>query len=134
MTKHVVAVDDSADDLLFLKEAWTEAGAVSLLKTFQKPEAALAYLQDGGEAALLLVDFKMREMNGAQMIAQLRKDHKRLTPAIVISTSDQPCDMKEAYHAGANAYVVKPFRINELVDLVRRIEAFWMNANRVVDA
>lgn len=130
MTKRVVAVDDSTDDLLFLQEAWKEAAKDSELRVFQSAQETLAYLRAGGEAHLLLVDYKMRGMNGAELVAALRKEHAKVTPAVMLSTSDQPGDMAEAYKAGANGYVVKPYEMTEFIDLIRRIEGFWLRANR----
>lgn len=132
MTKRVVAVDDSSDDLLFLQEAWKEAakGTDTELQVFQTAQETLAYLRGGGEAALLLVDYKMRGMTGAEMVAALRRQDAKLVPAVMLSTSDQPEDMAESYKAGANAYVVKPYAMEEFVELIRCIEKFWLNANR----
>lgn len=130
MIKHVVAVDDSHDDLLFLKDAWQTAKCASRLETFRSGPAAIEYLSQGGPASLMIVDFKMAGMSGPELIAALRERHDDLRPAVILSTSDQPSDIEASYRAGANGYVVKPFDLEKLTAIVRRLEDYWLKVNR----
>ncbi len=64
---------------------------------------------------LLLVDINMPKMDGYTFIEEVRKTPDvRATPAIMISTEETEQDQDKAYAAGANFYLVKPVRIEDL--------------------
>ena len=44
---------------------------------------------------------------------------------VILSSSNEDVDLKEAQRLGANAYVVKPVHFHEFVDAVRTIGKFW---------
>jgi len=46
-------------------------------------------------------------------------------PTTVFSSPSLPKDVKLAYELGANAYLVKPHDLQELVALVSRTHEFW---------
>ena len=54
-------------------------------------------------------------------------------PVVVLSGSDDRGDVRAAYDAGANAYLVKPQTLAETDDMARRIDAFWLGACALAD-
>ena len=69
---------------------------------------------------LLLVDFMMPVMNGAEMIREIRKDpaHKDL-PIILMSAAHEA--ILRRYYDGYNAYLKKPFETADLLALIRSL-------------
>lgn len=128
-TRRAVAVDDSADELMFLKEAWQEAGLDSKLETLTCPRTAADSPEEFLNADLIILDQRMPQLDGSELTAHLRKERKLQTPIVMLSTSDDARDVRAAYKAGANAYLLKPNGYPELVDLVRKVQAFWLEAN-----
>ena len=53
---------------------------------------------------------------------------KRL-PIIMLSASNRPEDIDQAYDLGANSYLVKPSRVEELVELTKTIDSYWFQVN-----
>ncbi|MEM9875204.1 MAG: response regulator, partial [Myxococcota bacterium] len=53
-------------------------------------------------------------------------------PVVVLTTSDAPRDISEAYARQANGYLVKPGDIEEMSDMLARARAFWLQHNRTV--
>jgi two-component system response regulator len=71
-------------------------------------------------------------MNGQETLLAIREDEAlRSLPVIVLSTSDSPKQIDQAYKNGVNAFVTKPGRYDEFVDLVSRLEAFWLTTARL---
>lgn len=69
---------------------------------------------------LLLVDYMMPEMNGADMIREVRKDPAyEKTPIILMSAAHEA--ILRRYYAGYDAYVKKPFDTAQLLELIRRM-------------
>ena len=46
-------------------------------------------------------------------------------PVVILTTSSADQDVIKTYDPGANAYVVKPVHLDQLVTIVQKIEEFW---------
>lgn len=81
---------------------------------------------------LAILDIKMPGMSGLELLAKIKTDEKmKDLPVIVMSSSDEPHDISRAYDCGANGYLVKPNRFQELRELVGSINYFWIKTNRL---
>lgn len=69
---------------------------------------------------LLLTDYNLRGMNGLKLITML-KDQGFNVPMVLITAYDNPQLAREAREVGVSAYIPKPFFIDELVNVVRRL-------------
>ena len=86
----------------------------------------------GGLPRLAIVDIKMPGMNGLELLEKIKTDDRlRSLPVIIMSSSDEPRDIARAYDTGANGYLVKPSRFQELRELVGSINYFWIKTNRL---
>src|SRR5439155_15271074 len=76
------------------------------------------------------LDLKLPKKSGLEVLTWVRKQTtlKRL-PVVMFTSSSQPEDIDQAYDLGANSYLVKPGGIDELVDLVRALDTYWLKAN-----
>ncbi|MDQ2690528.1 MAG: response regulator transcription factor, partial [Chloroflexota bacterium] len=65
---------------------------------------------------MLIVDLKLPEMDGFQILERLRRDPKfSYIPVIVITSQDELSEKLKAFELGADDYMVKPFQPEELV-------------------
>jgi len=65
---------------------------------------------------MLIVDLKLPEMDGFEIVKRLRRDPKfSHTPVIVITSADELSEKLKAFELGADDYLVKPFQPEELV-------------------
>jgi pilus assembly protein CpaE len=94
-------------------------------KTLKEAEYELEYAQTGSEGLakipafnpdLLIVDLKLPEMDGFQVLERLRRDSKfSHIPVIVITAQHELSEKLKAFELGADDYLVKPFQPEELV-------------------
>lgn len=65
---------------------------------------------------LVLVDVNMPEISGIELIRKLRELEGvwSLVPIVILSTSNSQKDIKDAYRAGANAYMQKSMKFETL--------------------
>jgi two-component system cell cycle response regulator len=108
MRKRVLVIDD-------------DAKARGLVAAFLEPIGYDVRAADGGVAGLalahaeppdvILLDLQMPGMDGYEVCRILRQGPKTGTiPVVMLTASDDPHLNREAYAAGAQACVLKPFR------------------------
>lgn len=94
-------------------------------KALKEAEYELEYAKSGNEGLtkipafnpeLLIIDLKLPEMDGFQILERLRRDPKYShIPVIVITGEDELSEKLKAFDLGADDYLVKPFQPEELV-------------------
>jgi two-component system nitrate/nitrite response regulator NarL len=116
----VVLVDDQnlcrrgLSELLSHGYGFTVLGATG---TIEELRVLLLELPD-----LLIMDLRMKPMDGLIMLEQIRKEGF-VTPVVILTMSDSEVDMGNAIRAGARGYLLKDMAPDEVVDAIRRIAA-----------
>ena len=82
----------------------------------------LARLAEHPDVALVLVDLRMGEMTGLQMLEQVRRRHPDL-PVLVLSSSEDPLDVRRALQAGARGHCPKSASPGTLLAAIRLVLA-----------
>ncbi|HEV2931486.1 MAG TPA: response regulator [Propionibacteriaceae bacterium] len=82
---------------------------------------ALERLREHPDVELILLDLNMPNMNGLEFLAALRAEGNH-TPVVIISTEGREEDTARGLEAGAAAYLKKPFRSDEILDVIARLE------------
>lgn len=108
----VVAVDDSRMILNIYKATLHELGYDPVL--FEFPASALEWLQTE-KPLMVLTDLNMPNITGIQLARKVRDKYAaKLLPIIMVTTQNESQDNEEAYAAGVNAIVHKPFNSKSL--------------------
>ncbi|TXK16284.1 response regulator transcription factor [Homoserinibacter sp. GY 40078] len=71
-----------------------------------------------GEFDLVLLDIGLPGIDGFEVLRRLRRDGDT-TPVIILTARDSAADTVAGFEGGANDYVAKPFRFDELLARVR---------------
>jgi diguanylate cyclase (GGDEF)-like protein/PAS domain S-box-containing protein len=113
MHARIVIVDDRATNLRIYAQFVAMMGPEFSSKCFQSAVDALAWLETE-TADLLIVDYRMPEMNGADFIRRLReRDGGNSAPAIIITArQDRECRIS-ALDAGATDFLQSPVTDSE---------------------
>ena len=76
---------------------------------------------------LILLDLNLPYVSGQEILQTLKADPDlKSIPVIVLSGSKSKDEIDAAYRLQANAYVVKPDQLNELMTFVASLGAFWL--------
>lgn len=69
----------------------------------------------------------MPKMNGLKVLERLKNNPRtKHIPIIIYSTSSLESDIENAYAKGANSYLVKPVKFEDLVTLMVSIDDYWI--------
>ena len=131
-------VEDSEADRNLVQRAFGLAGNNSTLRAVCDGIEATRYLRGDGDYAdrkrfpvpdVILLDLKMPRFSGFDFLEWLHTEAPgdlRVLPVIVMSSSDEPADVRRAYALGANAYFIKPLDWDSLFQRIRTIYLFWV--------
>ncbi|NOZ62860.1 MAG: response regulator [Calditrichaeota bacterium] len=117
--KTIMTVDDSPSVRQFVKMTLQSAG-------FEVVEAedgkdALQKM-DGSPIHLAFVDLNMPNMNGIEFIKAVRSHEKyRFIPLIMLTTESQMSKKQEGKKVGATGWIVKPFKPEQLLAVVKKV-------------
>jgi len=136
----VLIAEDDPNDVFLLRRAFQKAGLANPLVVVHNGQEAIDYL--GGEGthanrreenfpALLFLDLKMPLMDGFDVLAWLNnRPCKQKLPVIVLTSSNQEKDIRQAREMGADEYRVKPQQFEELIQIVKEVRDRWLNSER----
>jgi CheY-like chemotaxis protein len=81
---------------------------------------------------LVLLDLNLPYWSGFEVLEWIRQQPQlRRLPVVIFTSSSRPDDIARAYDAGANAYLVKPNALGELLALALALRDFWLIHNRL---
>ena len=116
LDKEIVVVDD---DLGILESFDAMLGDDYSLVTLDNGFEAIEYVKSH-KPRLVFLDIKMPGMNGIEVLKKLRQAKVEVAVVIVTATS-QPHYESEAENLGITAYLRKPFEIDEVEDITKRV-------------
>lgn len=115
--KKVLVIDDENDILLIIKSALHEEGYD--VTTANNGYDGLALAEDASPD-LIILDIMMPEMDGFEVLQQLKENEKTAQIPVVILTGMSSKDkIREALNKGIDYYIVKPFEYQDLVSKVK---------------
>ena len=117
--KRVMIVDDDPDALSLMEKILTDEG-FELIKVSNATEVGLKAAQLSPD--LILLDFLMPEINGFEVTKALRDNElTRSTPIMAVTCLSQEQDIERIFACGADEYLAKPFKVDQLLDKVREL-------------
>ncbi len=135
----IVLIEDNPDDELLARRALRRLGLDCEYRSFDNGPEALAWLQAEGAWAeappplprLLLLDLKLPEMDGHEILRRLRRHPRtRHVPVVILSTSGEPTDIRASYEEGANSYLRKAIDFDEFARNFSLLGQYWMELNQ----
>ncbi len=114
----ILVVDDEPYMIRLLQHHIQRAG-YRMVKATNGREALERIRED--KPSLVLMDVMMPELNGLEVLAELRKrEETKLLPVIIMTANAQRFTREEAEAAGVSAFLTKPFSPTQLMTEVRR--------------
>ncbi len=128
----ILVVDDDDADALMIEEALESSETHTLVSRVADGREALDYLNrsapysDAHRPDLILLDLNMPRMDGRETLAAIKSDDQlKAIPVVILTTSGAAPDIVASYQHRANAYVTKPFNLDDFEATVRQIDRFY---------
>ena len=139
-TAAILLVEDNEDDIFLMKRALKSAGISNPLSIVEDGQQAVDYLAGAGAyanrdqyplPAVVFVDLKLPIKTGLEVLSWIRRqDRLHHLIVVVLTSSNEPSDLREAYRLGANSYLVKPPTASQLLDLAKAFKWYWLEYNQ----
>ncbi len=115
--KNIFVVEDEEDILDLIRHHLTKEG-FAVATAVNGLEAVKAIQRKPPE--LILLDLMLPGLDGLEVCRQLKKDPKTAgVPILMVTAKDEESDVVTGLELGADDYIVKPFRMKELIARVR---------------
>ncbi len=113
--KRILVVDDEREALEYINDILEDRYDV-----FTAPDGRQALdILDRERIDLVLLDIAMQEMDGNKVLQKIRSMPRTETlPVCIVTAIAAPNQEQNSRSLGANDYLIKPFRIETLVDKV----------------
>lgn len=119
MSKRVMTVDDSATVRQVLQMTLEGAG-YEVLQAVDGVDALKKLTAESVD--MMVTDLNMPNMDGIALIKEVRQNPgNRFMPIIMLTTESQPEKKQEGKTAGASGWIVKPFKPEQLLAVVRMV-------------
>lgn len=131
----VLIVEDNDRDRFLFKHAMEKLKVANPMHFVVDGQQAIEYLDGRGEYAdrekhpvpmLVLLDYHMPKVNGAEVLRWMRNDERFRKIAVVMMTSTiSEWELKRATDAGADSYLVKPGDLAGIMRIIQELPLGW---------
>jgi CheY-like chemotaxis protein len=117
-SRNILFVDDDEDCCELIIAMLHYAGVNYNVIVAPTPQKALE-LMARQSFDLFVIDYSLPEMTGVDLCRRIRETDAD-TPIVFYTATAQPQKRREAMDAGANAYLIKPNDLDNIVDTIRK--------------
>jgi len=119
VSKTILIVDDSASLRQVVNIALSGAG-YNVIEACDGQDGLTKL--DGTKIHLIVSDVNMPNMNGIEFVKAVKQNAEyKFTPIIMLTTESQDDMVQKGKEAGAKAWLVKPFRPEQMLDAVSKL-------------
>ncbi len=138
----ILLAEDDDDQYRLIREVFEEARLFHELLRFKNGGDLIDYLlargayqdrvMDKSLPCIILLDRNMPIVDGTQTLKDI-KSHPllRKLPVIMLTSSERPEHVVEAYDLGANSFISKPFTLDGFMQVVNALKLYWVDIVRL---
>lgn len=107
---------------------WVKDGAEALDALFRRGAYAGS---PNGRPRVVLLDLRLPKVDGLEVLKAIRADDRtRTLPVVVLTSSKEDRDVKQAYQLGANSFISKPVEFDSFAETISKLGFYWLVINR----
>ncbi|MEI8345957.1 MAG: response regulator [Pseudomonadota bacterium] len=124
----ILLVEDDDGHAALIKDHFREARLSNPVQRFCDGEEILNFLFAEKEVPLviqdylMLLDIRMPKVDGFEVLQKMRT-HEALAklPVIILTTTDEPWEVKKCFQLGCNSYLTKPVEFPNFLQALRKV-------------
>ena len=117
--KKIMIIDDDDRNIFALNAVLKSKGYSCVAAASAKQ--GLDILQKENDISIALIDMMMPEMDGYQMIAEIRKEPAlNQLPVIAVTAQAMVGDKQKCLDSGADNYIAKPINVDVLIKMLEQ--------------
>jgi len=125
----ILVVEDDDVDFMNVERSFNKINIANPVIRAKDGIEAMEKLRNNevSRPVIIFLDLSMPRMNGHEFLQELRSDDSfKNLPVIVMTVSNEESDKTRAYDKHIQGYVVKPIKFDDFVDIMAKINAYWM--------
>ncbi len=128
----LIAEDDEGHTQL-IKKNLRRAGIANRFFHFKNGQEVLNFLfikgegphRERGKAYILLLDINIPRVNGVEVLTKIKLENELCKiPVIMLTTSDNPREIKHCHDIGCNSYIRKPVEYDHFIKTFKNLGLF----------
>jgi len=138
--KKILLVEDNPNDVELTKRALKKSNILNELIVAEDGVEALNYFfgEDNNNSGcaiedlpvVVLLDLKLPKVDGLEVLRRMRANEKtKMTPVIILTSSNEQKDVVSSYGFGANSFVRKPVKFNDFAEAIKVLGLYWLVLN-----
>ncbi len=133
----ILLVEDNPGDAELTLRALRKHRVSNPIAVARDGEEALDYVHRRGRfgteapvPGLILLDIRLPKVDGIEVLREI-KGHPvyRTVPVVMLTTSQEEVDVRTCYELGVNSYILKPVDFDKFLEVVSRIDLYWLLTN-----
>lgn len=123
----IVIVEDDEGHSILIERNLRRAGVNNPIRLIGNGREAIDYLQKEASdidlaSTLVLLDLNLPELDGMQILERMKSDARtKMVPIIVLTTTDNPKEVRRCYELGCNVYVTKPVEYDMFCESIKKL-------------
>jgi len=134
----IVIVEDDPSDAELIARVFRKHNMVNNIVLLKDGAEALSFFfgsSANDHPKVVLLDLKLPKVNGIEVLQRLKSDERtKNIPVVVLTSSAENQDIRDAYKYGVNSYVTKPIRFEDFANAVSELRLYWLLLNKPSDA
>ena len=137
----ILVVEDNPDDQILTMRALRKASSQSPIILQEDGQSALDFLF-GSETiesspkvdslGVILLDLKLPKVSGLEVLRRIRSSSRTdWLPVVMMTSSDEPQELREAYRLGVNSFVTKQIDYSKFSEQMCLLAQYWLTVNQV---
>ena len=129
----IAMIEDDEGHARLIEKNLRRAGVHNEIVPLADGARAMAFLfgPDGsglvnkGRSLLILLDLNLPDMSGIEILRRLKEnEHLKVSPVVVLTTTNDKNEIQRCYDAGCNVYITKPVDYEKFANAIQQLGLF----------
>ncbi len=133
--RRILLVEDDRSHRWVLRRVLENSlGEEIVIEEAETGESALRRATRRPGVDLILLDLNLPDMSGFEVLKRLRGESRtRALPVVVLTSSQEKEDIRQAFECGANSFVSKSETPELMLRRLQMLPVYWLELNRLPD-